>query len=120
MPRHLVVCACTCSVSDELHAANHLSDGEETHNLGSNNTGSRELLVVKAAELADGLEGVGCSCSAGVPQPIKEVLSVCLESGHVTVCRQPIILSRDTVSTDGGLIFCPWKINFPSSSPTLE
>ena len=43
------------SVADELHASNHLANGEETENLGRHNSGGDEL---RGANVAHGLEGV--------------------------------------------------------------
>lgn len=55
---HLVVVACASTVSDNLHASNHLSNREEANGFGGNNADSGELLAVHVAELAKGLEGV--------------------------------------------------------------
>lgn len=60
-PNHfifLVVLACAGSVTDDLEASEHLTNGEESNHLCYNNTGSGELLSVHVTELADGLERV--------------------------------------------------------------
>lgn len=63
---HLVVLVCAGSVSDDLHASNHLTHSEEADGLGGDNTDTSELLAVHAAELAERCEGVGRPCCAGV------------------------------------------------------
>lgn len=122
MYNRLVVVGCASAVSDNLHASNDLSNGEEANGFSSDNTSRGELLAVHVAELAQSLEGVGWSCRAGVSHGVEEVLSICLESGHVTV--HPVSRVNEGVAcpcfTHGGLIFCPLKISLPSSRPTLE
>jgi hypothetical protein len=77
-------------IADELEAANHLADGEETKALGSNDTTSDELGAVHVSDtlnyrgrLLSGLGGSlrgGLRKSAGVERLLVEVLPVALES----------------------------------------
>lgn len=55
---HLVVGLSGSPVTDELHASDHLANGEEADNLSDCYTGGGKLLAIHVAELAKSLERV--------------------------------------------------------------
>lgn len=69
------------TVADELEAANHLADGEETEELGEDDTTSDELGSTNAA---DGLEESAGRDGAGA-DGLEDVLVVGLEGGDGAV-----------------------------------
>lgn len=71
-------------VADNVHSANDLTNGEETKNLGSSDTGDCDLLSVGAADAVQdvlGREGA----VRGVADGVQKVLEVGLEGGQITV-----------------------------------
>lgn len=50
----LMACTSVSPVSDKLHPANHLSNGEETENLGQNNGSRGDLCAADVAERVHG------------------------------------------------------------------
>lgn len=67
-------------VSDNLEAANHLTDGEETEALGGNDTGGGELGVAEVAGLLEDV--LGCLEEGASLEGSPEGLVGVLESGH--------------------------------------
>lgn len=67
-------------VSDNLEAANHLTDGEETEALGSNDTGGGELGIAEVAGLLEDV--LGCLEEGASLEGSPKGLVGVLESGH--------------------------------------
>lgn len=78
--RQLVVSG-LATVADELEAANHLADGEETEDLGEDDAASDEL---GSSDAADGLEE-SAGRDGAVADGLEEVLVVGLEGGDGAV-----------------------------------
>jgi len=78
-------------VTNDLEAADHLTNGEETKTLGSHNTASNQLGRVDVAELLQHGRGLlrslrgGLRESAGVSNGVQHVLVVALEGLHGTM-----------------------------------
>jgi len=121
------------AVADQVPTTDHLTNGEETNDLSSGDTGKGKLLGAGVADTgqevlgrgeADGLEG------GGVASDVDQRLEVGLESGHVAGERISIASGGEQRGiifglkipgqTYGGAMFWPRKTRRPSSMPTLE
>lgn len=114
-------------VSDNLEAANHLTDGEETEALGSNDTGGGELGIAEVAGLLEDV--LGCLEEGASLEGSPEGLVGVLESGHGAASHSMLgayaqwlawAEGGGSMATYGGLIFWPWKTSLATSAPTLE
>lgn len=114
------------SVSDNLHSANHLADGEETQDLGGGDTDDGPRLAVHAAEgngAGEPAEFRG-QCG-GLAEGGDDRAEVLLEgSGRSGERNRGLVLlyvmEFGDGATYGGLMFWPRKTILESSRPTLE
>lgn len=120
----LVVGGGLAVVADELEAANHLSDGEESEALCENDAAGDELSSADVANALDG--GAGGLENATGPDGLPDVLVVCLEGGDGTAQAQAVsIATRSDIrvrleGTYGGFMLWPRNTILAISRPTLE
>lgn len=113
-------------VTNDLEAADHLTNGEETKALGSHNTASDQLGRVDVPELLHHGRGLlrslggGLRESTGVADGVQHVLVIALECLHGTMIKvSHVATSRQPqTQTYGGDIFWLRKTSLASSEPT--
>lgn len=108
-------------VADDLHAANHLANGEEAKDLGGNDTGRSELRPVHIPDAGQEVGGLAGELG-GVLEGVEEGLEVGLESlrGPARVNEYGPFRRLYPGIAYGGLILRAWKTILPSSSATRE
>lgn len=118
-------------VADNVHATNHLTDGEEANDLGGGNTEESDLLGVGVANAGQEALGRGHAevlDGGRVLEDVDEGLEVWLNGGQGTGENWRMLdpgldwgdcaIAFDV--TYGGDMFWPRNTNLPSSRPTRE
>ena len=108
-------------VADNLHAANHLANGEEAEHFRRNDAGRGNLGPAHVPDAGQSVGGLAGDLG-GVLEGVEEGLEVGLEAlrGPARVNQRGP--ARICVRGDayGGLILRAWKTSLPSSSVTRE
>jgi hypothetical protein len=108
------------TVSDNVHATDDLTNGEEANDLSGGNTGESQLLGAGVANTGEESRGRGEVLESG--GVVDEGLEVGLESGQVArrFVNLVVVMVVCGGRTYGGAMFWPRNTSLPSSRPTLE
>jgi len=114
------------SVADNVHATDHLTDGEEADDLGGSDTGEGELLGAGVADASQEVLGRGeddAPEGGRVLEGVGQGLEVGLEGGQGTrdglldrVCARGV---QAAGTAYGGVMFWPRTTSLASSMPTF-